>query len=179
MLRSARNSCQPWRLWQQRGQMKPPLPTVSKYGAHCHWLWTRHHSNCTDKSAEAWQSAEWGKESHTVNHQGHAHWDHEVHARHPTNANQSMLQCHRKSPQPWSCERHKRMQTGMEQVLGGSSKGFSSAKIPAGRAQANQGVVKVPKLIPASLWDTLARKFGKALPRMSRKETRARDLAFY
>ena len=65
----------------------------------------------------------------------------------------------------------------MEQVLDGSSKGFSSAKIPADRAQANQGVGKVPKLIPASLWDTLARKFGKALPRMARKETRARDLA--
>ena len=44
MLRIARNSCQPWRLWQQREQMKPPLLTVSKYGAHCHWLWTRHHS---------------------------------------------------------------------------------------------------------------------------------------
>ena len=44
------------------------------------------------------------------------------------------------------------MQTGPEQVLDGSSRGFSTANMPADRAQANQG--KVPKSIPESLRDT-------------------------
>ena len=38
----------------------PPLPTVSKCGAQCHWLWTWPHNNGMGKSAKAGQSAEWG-----------------------------------------------------------------------------------------------------------------------
>ena len=158
----------------------PPLPAVSKCGAHCHWLWTGPPNNGTDKSAEAGQSAEWSNASHTGNHQGYTHWDHEVHARRPTNASQtecgaglSILQCCRKSPQPtpWSRERHKGMQTGTGQVLEGSSIGLNSASMPADRAQANQGVGKVSKLILASLWDTPARKPGKS------RQNRVRDQA--
>ena len=67
----------------------PPLPAVSKCGPQCHWLRTRPHNNVTDKAAKAGQSAEWGNASHTRNHQGHTHWDHEVHARPTTNANQT------------------------------------------------------------------------------------------
>ena len=67
----------------------PPLPTVSKCGTQCHWLRTRPHNNGTDKSTKAGLSVEWGNASHTRNHQGHTHWDHEVHARPPTNANQT------------------------------------------------------------------------------------------
>ena len=81
----------------------PPLLTVSKCGAQCHQLQTRPHN----KSAKAGQSAERGNASHTQNHQGHTHWDCEVHARPPTSANQtesgagqSILQCCWKSPQP-------------------------------------------------------------------------------
>ena len=66
----------------------------------------------------------------------------------------------KKSPQPTprSRERHKGMQTGMGQVLDGPSRGLNTASMPADRAQANQGVGKVPKSIPASLRDTAARK---------------------
>ena len=42
---------------------------------------------------------------------------------------------------PWSCEKHKGVQTGMRQrwqVLDGSSRGLSIASMPADRAQANQ-----------------------------------------
>ena len=84
----------------------PPVPTVSKCGAQCHWLRTRPHNNVTDKSAKAGQSAERGNVSHTRNHPGHTHWDHEVHAKPTTNANQtesgagqSILQCRWKSSQ--------------------------------------------------------------------------------
>ena len=63
--------------------------------------------NVTDKSAKTGQSAERGYASHTRNHQGHTHYNHEVHARPPTNANQtesgasqSILQCRRKSLSP-------------------------------------------------------------------------------
>ena len=42
------------------------------------------------------------------------------------------------------------------------------ASMPADRAQANQGVGKVPKRIPASLRETSARKPGKALSRTAR-----------
>ena len=102
-----------------KGYWTLPPPTVSKRGAQ--WLRTGPSNNSADRSAEAGQSAEWSNASHTGNHQGHTHWDHEVHARRPTSANQtecgaglSILQCCRKSPQPtpWSCERHKDMQTG-------------------------------------------------------------------
>ena len=65
----------------------PPLPTVLKGGAQCHWLRTRPQNNGTDKSAKAGQSAERGNMSQIGNHQGHTHWNHEVHARPPTNAN--------------------------------------------------------------------------------------------
>ena len=47
----------------------------------------------------------------------------------------------------------------------------------ADRAQANQGVGKVPKPIPASLSDTLARKLRKALKRMASRQNRVRDQA--
>ena len=116
---SARKVYQSWRLWLQM-----VLNNTSSYCIKV-WcsvsLWTWPHNNGMDKSAKAGQSAEQGSVRHTGNHQGHTHWDHVVHARPPTNANQtvsgagqSMLQCHQKSPQPipWSHEEHKGMQTG-------------------------------------------------------------------
>ena len=63
------------------------------------------------------------------------------------------------------------------EVLDGSSRGLSTASLPADRAQANQGVGKVPKLIPASLRDTSARNLGKALSRMAGRQNRVRDQA--
>ena len=77
----------------------PPLLAVSKCGAQCHQLRNRPHNNGTYKSAKAGQSAEQGNASHTQNHQGHTQWDHEVHARPPTSANQTEKRC-QKSPQP-------------------------------------------------------------------------------
>ena len=62
----------------------------------------------------AGQSAERGNASHTWNHHGHTHWDHEVHVRPPTNANQTesgacqiTVQCCRKCPQPSPRSREK------------------------------------------------------------------------
>ena len=51
------------------------------------------------------------------------------------------------------------MQGGAGQV----SEGSSRASMPADRAQANQGVGKVPKPIPAALRDIPARKLETAL----------------
>ena len=45
---------------------------------------------------------------------------------------------------------HEGMQTGRGQALDGSSRGLNTASMPADRAEANQGVGKVPKPIPAS-----------------------------
>ena len=124
----------------------PPLPTASMCAAQCHWLRTRPHNNGADKCAKAGQSAERGNASHTGNHQGHTHWDHEIHARRPTNAIQkkcgvcqNILKGRRKSPPPtpWSCERHKGMQTGTWQVLDGSSRGLNTASMAADSTEAN------------------------------------------
>ena len=113
---SARKVYQSWRLWLQRVLNTTTSSYFIKVWAQCHWLWTWSHNNGMGKSAKAGQSAERGNASHTGNHQGHTHWEHQVHARPPTNANQtvsgavqSMLQCHQKSPQPipWSHEKHK------------------------------------------------------------------------
>ena len=52
---------------------------------------------------------------------------------------------------------------------------ISSASMSADRAQANQGVGKVPKTILTSLWDTPARKLWKALPKMASTQNRVRD----
>ena len=76
-------------LWLQGVLNNATSTTVSNCGAQFHRLWTRPHNNGTDKSAKVGQSAERGNASHTGNHQGHIHWDHEVHARPPTNANQT------------------------------------------------------------------------------------------
>lgn len=62
------------------------LFVVLECGTQWHWQWSRPHSNVTDKSAEAGQSAKWGYEHHTGNHYGHTCWDQMVHARPPTNA---------------------------------------------------------------------------------------------
>ena len=76
-------------------QLSLPLMWITKYlydpthlfllyvkcGSQGHWLWTRPHFNVIYKSANAGQSADRGHTSHTGNHQGHTHWDHEVHAR--------------------------------------------------------------------------------------------------
>ena len=62
------------------------------------------------------------------------------------------------------------MQTVTGQVLDGSGRGLNTAGMPADRAQANQGVGKVPKPIPASLRDTPVRKLGKALSRMASRQ---------
>ena len=68
-------------------------------------------------------------------------------------AGQSILQCRRKSsqPTPRSREKHKVVQTGTGQVLDGSNRGFTTASMPADRAQANKGAGKGPKPLPASL----------------------------
>ena len=132
------------------------------------------------------QSAERGNVSYTRNHRGHRHRDHAVHARPPTNANQtesgtgqSIAQCRQKSPHPTprSREKHEGMQTRTGQVLDGSSRGLSTARMLAGRAQANQELGKVPKRNPASLRDTstLTRKLGKALSRMARRQNGPRS----
>ena len=94
-------------------------------------------------------------------------------------SNYTALQCRRKSPQstPRSRERHKGMQTVTGQVLDGSSRGLNAAGMPADRAQANQGVGKVHKPIPASLRDTSATKLGKTLSRMASRQNRVRDQA--
>ena len=88
------------------------------------------------------------------------------------------LLCRRKSPQPAprSREKHRGMQTGTGQVSDGSNRGLSTASMPADRAPANQGVGKISKPIPASLWDTLARKLGKALSRMASRRSRVREI---
>ena len=49
--------------------------------------------------------------------------------------------------------------------------------MPADRAQANQGVGKEPKRIPASLRDIPARKLGKALSRTANRQNGVRDQA--
>ena len=54
-------------------------------------------------------------------------------------------------------------------VLDGSSRRLNTASMPADRAQANQGVGKVPKPIPASL--------RKVLSRMVSRQNRVRDQA--
>ena len=56
------------------------------------------------------------------------------------------------------------------QDTNGSSRGLNTASMPADRAQANHEVGKVPKPITESLWDTPARKLGKALSRMSSRQ---------
>ena len=90
-------------------------------------------------------------------------------------AGQTVLQCRQKSlqPTPRSNERHKGMQTGTGQVLDGSGRGLSTASRPADRAQANQGVGKVPKPIPVCLWDTPARKPVKVLSRWPAGKTQS------
>ena len=82
-----------------------------------------------------------------------------------------------RQPTPRSRERHKEMQTGTGQFLDGSHKGLNIASMPADRAQANQGVGKVHKPIPASLRDTSATKLGKTLSRMASRQNRVRDQA--
>ena len=67
------------------------------------------------------------------------------------------------------------MPTGTEQDLDWSSRGLITASLPADRPQANQGVGKVPKPIPASLRDTPARKPGKVLPRMASRQNGVRE----
>ena len=66
---------------------------------------------------------------------------------------------------------------GDGQVLDGSSRRPNTASMPAERAQANQGVGKVPKPIPASLGDTPARKLWKALSRTASRQNGVRDQA--
>ena len=159
------------------------LYTVSKWGAQCHWLRTRPHNNGTNKSAKPGQSAERGNASHTRKHQGHTHWDHEVHARPPISANQtesgvgeSLLQCHRKSPQPTppSREGHKGMQDGTGQVLDGSI----------------LQVCQLTELKQTKEWEMYPNRFrrlnetlflskirGKSLSRMASRQNRVRDQA--
>ena len=168
------------KLWLQRALSNATFPTVSKCGAQCHWLRTKPHNNGTDKSAKAGQSAERGntgcilgttKDTPTET----VRFMLDSHQRKPDGkwSRPKILQCHRKSlqPTPRNRERYKGMQTGTGQVLDGSSRGLNTASMPADRAQANQGVGKVPKPIPMSLWDTPDRKLGKALLRMSSRHT--------
>ena len=71
------------------------------------------------------------------------------------------------------------MQTGIAQVLDGSSRGLNTASMPADTAQANQGAGKVPKPILASLWNTPARKLGKASSKMVGRHNGVRDQALH
>ena len=61
--------------------------------------------------------------------------------------------------------------------LGRSKPWMCQASVPANRAQANQGVGKIPKPIAASLRDTPARKLGEALSRMASRQNRVKDQA--
>ena len=67
------------------------------------------------------------------------------------------------------------MKTGTGQVLGGSSRGLNTASMPLDRTQEKQGLGKAGKPIPASLWDSPAREFGKALSRMASRQDGLRD----
>ena len=147
----------------------PPLPTVSKCGAQCHWLRTKPHNNGTDKSAKAGQNAERGNASHTRNHQGHTHWDHEVHANYkpPTNANQTENGAYFSAIE----NPHNPLHEAVKDTK------WCRLQVCQLTSQTNQGVGKVPKPIPASLRDTPARKPGKALPRMASRQNRVRDQA--
>ena len=87
----------------------------------------------------------------------------------------------KKSPQPtpWNHKRYNGMQTGIAQALDGSSRGLNTASMPADTAQANQGAGKVPKPILASLWNTPARKLGKASSKMVGRHNGVRDQALH
>ena len=61
--------------------------------------------------------------------------------------------------------------------MGQAEDSISTASMPADRAQANQGVGKVPKPIPVSLRDTPVRNHGKSLSRMTSRQNRVRDQA--
>ena len=61
--------------------------------------------------------------------------------------------------------------------MDGSSRRLNNASMPADRAQASQGVGKVPRPIPASLRDTPARKPGKALSKLASRQNGVRDQA--
>ena len=54
--------------------------------------------------------------------------------------------------------------------MGQAEDSISTASMPPDRAQANQGVGKVPKPIPVFLWDTPVRNHGKALSRMTSRQ---------
>jgi len=144
----------------------PLLPSVSNCGAGCHWLGT----SLTTKAQTNRLKLD--------RVQNKATWVILLHLPPMQTRQKGELQCHWKSPQPtpWSCERHKGMQTGS--VLDGSSRGLNTTSKPADRAQANQGVGKVPKTILASLWESPARKLGKALLAMASRQNRIRDQAF-
>ena len=109
----------------------------------------------TDKSAKVGQSAERGNASHTRNRQGHTHWDLEVHARPPTNANQtesgacqSILQCRRKSPQPTSWSRE-----GCR--LGGGKSWMGQAE------DSILHVCQLTELKQADVWDRYLNRFRR------------------
>ena len=70
---------------------------------------------------------------------------------------------------------HEGMQTGRGQALDGSSRGLSTASMPADRAEANQGVGKVPKPIPAS--KILLSENLRNHTRMAGRQNRVRDQA--
>ena len=169
--------CQSWKLWMQRALNNATSSYFIKVWCSVHWLQTRPHNNGTDKSAKGGQSAEWGNASHTENHQGHTHWDHEVHARPPTSANQtewsrsSILQCRRKSPQPtpWSRERRNRMQTGTEQILDGSNRGLNTVSMPAEWAQADPEWERFPNRF-WRLYETLLPKTWESIVKKGQQE---------
>ena len=75
------------------------------------------------------------------------------------------------STKPWKTQRD----TDWDGASLGWVRGLNTTSMPADRAQANQGVGKVPRPIPASLWDTPAWKLGKALSTMASRQNGARD----
>ena len=160
----------------------PSLPVVSKCGAQCHWLWTRPHNNGTNllKLDRVQNEAVWVILRTTKDT--------------PIETMRFMLdfppmQTRQKVEQVKAYfsaieNRHNPLHEAVKDakgcrrvghVLDGSSRGLNTASMPADRAQANQGVGKVPKPIPASPWDTPARKLGKALLRLASRQNSQRS----
>ena len=108
----------------------------------------------------------------------------------PTETMKIMLDTHQcKQDRKWSRSKHtsvpwkiptthstKPRKTQRDVDCDGASRGLDTANMPAD-TQANQGVGKVPKLIPASQRDTPAKKLGKALSRMASRQNWVSDQA--
>ena len=134
---------------------------------------------------------------HTGNHQGHTHCDHEVHARPPTNANQTESgagQRHFSAIETSYNPLHETVKDTKGCRLGRGKSWMGQAEdsvlqVCQLTAQANQGVGKgkLPKLIQASLRHSSQEKkkkpFGKAgktdIKFLIQENTKLQDLIVY